>query len=82
MAGKGPPDLHFVTHHVMSQPPRCHVVLIDVGTYDFLSICHNSLNFDAKLVLFFGSIVVVFPLLITPCNYFVLNLFAYIKKKQ
>jgi len=38
--GKGLPDLHFVTHHIVSQPPRLHVVLIDVGTYDFLSICH------------------------------------------
>ena len=33
----------------MSEPVGLHVVLIDVGTHDFLSICHNSLNFDAKL---------------------------------
>ena len=46
-------DLYFVGDHVMSEPPRCHVVLIDVGTYDFLSICHNSSNFDAKVLLFF-----------------------------
>ena len=44
----------------MSQAVKLHVVLIDVGTYDFLSICHNSSNFDAKLLLFRGSIVVVF----------------------
>ena len=53
-------DLFFVGHHVVPQPPGCHVVLIDVGTYDFLSICHNSSNFGAKLLLFCGSIVVVF----------------------
>ena len=53
-------DLHFVGHHVVPQPSGLHVVLIDVGTYDFLSVGHNSLNFDAKLLLFCGSIVVVF----------------------
>ena len=37
----------------MPQPVELHVVLIDVGTYDFLSVCHNSSNFDAKLMLFF-----------------------------
>ena len=37
----------------MSQPVELHVVLIDVGTYDFLSICHNSSNSDAKVLLFF-----------------------------
>ena len=33
----------------MPQPVELHVVLIDVGTHDFLSICHNSSNFDAKV---------------------------------
>jgi len=28
-------DLDFVGHHVVPQPSRCHVVLIDVGTYDY-----------------------------------------------
>ena len=42
-------DLYFVGYHVMSQAVKLYVVLIDVGTYDFLSVGHNSSNFDAKL---------------------------------